>query len=78
MDGSAELKPHEQKEWNMYTMLKKHGIKPWENVYTNPEGVKYPEDIICIQEFDRIVDHKIDQEHRRQQTIQRLKGQGFR
>lgn len=74
MNGEGELQPHEQKEWNMYTALKKHKIMPWDNVDTNPEGVKYPEDIRAIREFDKIVEHKIDQEARRQKTLQDLKG----
>lgn len=79
MDGSAELKPHEEREWMMYSMLKKHGIKPWDNAYTNPEGIKYPEDIRAIAEFDKIVEHKLDSEKRRERAIQSFKaGGGYR
>ena len=54
-------------------MLKKHKIMPWDNVLTNPEGIKYPEDIKAIEEFDKIVEHKIDREREKEKALANLK-----
>lgn len=55
--------------WEMYLLLKKHKIKPWE--YNG--GKVYPEDIRAILEFDKIVEHKKERERKKAEMRQRAK-----